>query len=250
METRTLMWIVFNVAVLGLLFLDLKVFNRKAHEVKLKEASLWLLMWVSLALAFGIGVYVKLGDQKALEFLTGYLIEYSLSVDNMFVFIMIFAYFAVPVRCQPRVLHWGILGALVMRFILIFSGVALIERFHWIVYVFGELLIYTGIKMVGAHEEKMDPGKNPVLRLFKKVMPFDNSYVGDAFFVKKSGVWHATTLFACVLVVEASDLVFAVDSIPAVLAISRDPFIVYTSNIFAILGLRSLYFVLSSVMGL
>lgn len=243
-----MMWVVFNVVIAVLFYIDLGILNRKAHEVSLKEASLWVVFWVSLALLFDAGIYFKLGPQKAMEFLTGYLIEYSLSVDNLFVFVMIFSYFNISRRHQPEILRWGILGAVVMRLIFIFAGISLVNAFHWIFYIFGALLVFTGIKMAAEEEKKIEPEKNPVLRLFRRLMPFDDGYNGDSFFVKKNSVWHATPLFAALLVVEASDVMFAVDSIPAILAITRDKFIVYTSNVFAIMGLRALFFLLSGMM--
>ncbi len=244
------MWGVFGALVTGVLFIDLGVLNRRSHVVSLKEAAGWCMAWISLALLFCGWIYLRMGSNKALEFLTGYIIEYSLSVDNMFVFLLIFDYFAVPRQYQARVLHWGILGAVAMRMVLIFTGAALIQAFHWIIYVFGGLLIFTGVKMLLQTDERIEPEKNPVLKIFKRLMPFADRYSADAFFVKPASQWHATPLFAALLVVEASDLVFAVDSIPAILAITVDRFIVYTSNIFAIMGLRSLFFVLSGIMGL
>jgi tellurite resistance protein TerC len=247
MSASAWMWIVFNVLVAGLIFVDLRVLNRRAHVVSVKEAALWSAGWIGLALLFNLGVYFVLGPQKALEFLTGYVIEKALSVDNMFVFIMIFSYFKVKPLYQARVLRWGILGALVMRFVLILAGVALIKTFHWIIYLFGVLLIFTAVKMIMEEDRKIEPDKNPVLRLFKRFLPFTTIEAEDDLFVKERGRWKATALFAALLVVEASDLVFAVDSIPAVLAVTTDTFIVYTSNVFAIMGLRALYFLLAGV---
>lgn len=224
--------------------------NKRSHVVSLKEAALWCAAWMSLALLFDAGIWYRLGGGKALEFLTGYVLEYSLSVDNMFVFIVIFEYFGVPREYQSRVLHWGILGAVFMRFLFIFVGIALIHAFHWIIYVFGVILIYTGIKMMRQSEEKMDPAANPVLKLCKRFLPFSDRFAGQAFFSGGPGRWVATPLFATLLVVEVSDVVFALDSIPAVLAITTDTLIVYTSNVFAILGLRSLFFLLAGIMGL
>jgi len=226
------------------------VLNKRSHVVSLKEAALWCAAWMSLALLFDAGIWYRLGGGKALEFLTGYVLEYSLSVDNMFVFIVIFEYFGVPREYQSRVLHWGILGAVFMRFLFIFVGIALIHAFHWIIYVFGVILIYTGIKMMRQSEEKMDPAANPVLKLCKRFLPFSDRFAGQAFFSGGPGRWVATPLFATLLVVEVSDVVFALDSIPAVLAITTDTLIVYTSNVFAILGLRSLFFLLAGIMGL
>jgi len=249
MSINTIMWIAFNVVIAALLYIDLGILNKKSHEVSLKEAAGWCAAWISVALLFNLGIYVVEGQEKALEFLTGYIIEYSLSMDNMFVFVMIFTYFGVPAKYQPRILHWGILGAIVMRFILIFAGVALLHKFHWLIYIFGAILVFTAIKMLTqSDDERMDPGQNPVLKLFKKFLPFTDQTEGESFFVRHNGVLMATPLFATLIVIEASDLVFAVDSIPAVLGISKDYFIVYSSNIFAIMGLRALYFLLAGLM--
>jgi len=242
------LWIGFNGFVLLMLSIDLGVFHRKAHVVSMKEALSWTATWITLALVFNLGVWHYLGQQKALEFFTGYVIEYSLSVDNMFVFALLFSYFSVPTLYQHKVLFWGILGALVMRAIMIFVGSALIANFAWIIYVFGAFLILTGIKMVIKKEEEIHPERNPVVRLFKRWMPVTGDYRADRFFVRENGILMATPLFVVLLLVEFTDLVFAVDSIPAIFAVTKDPFIVYTSNVFAILGLRSLYFALSGVM--
>lgn len=247
MVVDSVVWICFLGFVLLMLALDLGVFHRKSHEIKLKEALIWSAVWISLALIFNYGVYVFMGKQKAMEFLTGYVIEKSLSIDNLFVFIMLFTYFKVETKYQHKVLFWGILGALVMRAIFIFAGVALINKFHWIIYVFGALLIFTGIKMVFQKEEQIEPDKNPLVRLFKKVFPFTNEDHGGKFFVKLSGKTFATPLFVVLLIVEFTDLIFAVDSIPAILAITNDTFIIFTSNVFAILGLRALYFALAGI---
>ena len=247
MSTQTIMWLVFAAVISVMFILDLWVFNRKSHEIRFREALTWTLVWVGLALAFNAGVYFYLGKAKALEFLTGYLIEESLSVDNLFVFIMIFSYFRVPRMHQPKILKWGIIGALVMRAFFILLGIELIERFHWLVYIFGAVLIYTGIKMAFGGEEQIEPEKNLMVRLLRKFMPITKRNVGDKFFIKRRGILAATPLFLTLLVVETSDLIFAVDSIPAVLAVTRDPFIVYSSNVFAIMGLRSLYYLLSHV---
>ncbi len=233
-----------------MLALDLGIFHRKVHEVKLKEALAWCAVWISLALIFNVGVYFWRGEKAALEFLTAYLLEESLSVDNLFVFIQIFAHFRVPAAYQHKVLFWGIIGVLVLRATFILTGVALISKFHWIVYVFGGFLIYTGIKMATGVEKEIQHEKNLAIRLFRKFMPVTTSYEGAKFFVKKDLRTYATPLFIVLLVIEMTDLVFAVDSIPAVLAISSDPFIVYTSNLFAVLGLRSLYFALAGIMKL
>ncbi len=247
MTTETSLWIGFNLFVLLMLVLDLGVFHRKSHEVKVKEALIWTFVWITLALIFNYGIYYFQGKEKALEFLAGYLIEKSLSVDNIFVFILIFSYFNVPALYQHKVLFWGIIGALVMRVIFIFAGVALINQFHWLIYIFAAFLVYTGIKMLLQSEQKIDPDKNPVVRLFKKMFSVTDSFHGDKFFVTLNAKTFATPLFIVVLMVEVTDLIFAVDSIPAILAISKDPFIVYSSNVFAILGLRSLYFALAGM---
>lgn len=245
---RLILWIAFNVFVLGMLALDLGIFHRKAHAVSIKEASVWSAVWILLALIFNSGIYFVWGQEKALEFLTGYVIEKSLSVDNLFVFLMIFQYFATPAMYQHRILFWGIVGALVMRAIFIATGAALLENFHWMIYVFGGFLIITGIKMLLQGDEKLEPDKNPVVRLFQRWIPIVNEYQGQHFFVRKAGKIHATLLMLVLVVVETTDVIFAVDSIPAIFAITRDPFIVYTSNVFAILGLRALYFMLAGVM--
>ena len=242
------LWVGFNVFVLAMLALDLGVFHRKAHVVSLKESLTWTLVWIALALIFNAGVWHYYGSQRALEFFTGYVIEKSLSVDNVFVFALLFSYFAVPQLYQHKVLFWGILGALVMRAIMIAAGAALLTKFTWIIYVFGGFLILTGIKMIVKREEEIHPERNPVVRWFKKLMPVTPEYRGDKFFVRENGILMATPLFVVLLLVEFSDLIFAVDSIPAIFAVTKDPFIVYTSNVFAILGLRSLYFALAGVM--
>jgi tellurite resistance protein TerC len=242
------LWVGFNVFVLLMLALDLGVFHRKAHVVTFKESISWTVVWVSLALLFNLGITYYMGPQKGLEFFTGYVIEKSLSVDNVFVFALLFSYFAVPPLYQHKVLFWGILGALVMRAIMIFLGAALIAKFAWIIYIFGGFLILTGLKMIFKREEEIHPERNPLVRWFKKLMPVTNDYRGDKFFVRENGIRMATPLFVVLLLVEFSDLIFAVDSIPAIFAVTTDPFIVYTSNVFAILGLRSLYFALAGVM--
>jgi tellurite resistance protein TerC len=230
-----------------MLVLDLAVFHRKAHAVKFKEAIGWTVFWISLAAIFAVAVYFWRGRHVAMDFTTGYLIEESLSIDNLFVFLLIFRYFKVPSNLQHAVLFWGIIGALVMRFLFIWAGVALINRFHWVIYIFGVFLIYTGIKLVKSENSEVQPENNPVLRAFRKFMPVTRDYHGRKFFVRERGL-HATPLFLVLLVIETTDVAFAADSIPAVLAITRDPFIVYTSNVFAILGLRSLYFALAGLM--
>jgi tellurite resistance protein TerC len=242
------LWVGFNLFVLVMLALDLGVFHRQAHVVSFKESMTWTVVWVVLAMIFNAGVWHFGGSQKALEFFTGYLIEKSLSVDNVFVFALLFSYFAVPAKYQHKVLFWGILGALIMRAIMIALGAALITRFTWIIYVFGAFLILTGFKMVVKREEEIHPERNPVVRLFKRLMPVTADYREDRFFVREGGRRWATPLFVVLLLVEFSDLIFAVDSIPAIFAVTTDPFIVYTSNVFAILGLRSLYFALAGVM--
>jgi tellurite resistance protein TerC len=245
---RLILWIAFNVFVLGMLALDLGIFHRKAHAVSIKEASIWSAVWILLALVFNLGIYFIWGQEKALEFLTGYVIEKSLSVDNLFVFLMIFQYFATPATYQHRVLFWGIVGALIMRAIFIATGAALLENFHWMIYVFGGFLVVTGIKMLLQGDAKLEPDKNPVVRLFQRWVPITNEYHGQQFFVRKEGKIYATLLMLVLVVVETTDVIFAVDSIPAIFAITTDPFIVYTSNVFAILGLRALYFMLAGVM--
>lgn len=232
-----------------MLTLDLTVFHRKAHTIKFKEAVAWSIFWISLAAIFAVIVYFWRGKATSLDFVTGYLIEESLSVDNLFVFLLIFKFFKVPGHFQHKVLFWGIIGALVMRFVFIFAGVALINRFHWIIYVFGAFLVYTGIKLFKQSDSDVQPEHNPVLKAFRKIMPVTKDYVGGKFFVRDKGL-YATPLFLVLLVIETTDVVFAADSIPAILAITRDPFIVYTSNVFAILGLRSLYFALAGMMEL
>ncbi len=247
MEVNGFVWAGFLLFVLLMLALDLGVFHRKSHEVKIREALAWSAVWISLALIFNAGVYFLMGREKAIEFLTGYVIEKSLSVDNLFVFIMVFSYFNVDTKYQHKVLFWGILGALVMRAIFIFAGVALIQQFHWIIYVFGAFLIFTGIKMLVQKNEKIEPEKNPLVRLFKRFFPVTDTMHGDRFFVKTNARTVATPLFIVLLVIEFTDLIFAVDSIPAILAVSTDTFIIFTSNVFAILGLRALYFALAGI---
>lgn len=246
METLWL-WIGFNVLVVGLLVLDLSVFHRKSHTVVLKEAMIWSLVWIGLALLFNVSIYLFSGPDRALQFLTGYLIEKSLSVDNIFIFVLIFTSLSVPAVYQHRVLFWGVLGALVMRGLLIFAGAALLETFHWIFYVFGAFLLVTGVRMAVQKEKKIQPEKNLALRLVRRLVPVTETYERERFFVRRAGKLMVTPLFLTLVVVEATDLVFAVDSIPAIFAVTRDPFIVYTSNVFAILGLRSLYFVFAGV---
>lgn len=241
-------WIGFNVFVLIMLALDLGVFNRKSHVITVKESISWTLVWIALALTFNLGIGHFMGNDKALEFLTGYVIEKSLSVDNIFVIALLFSYFSVPPRYQHKVLFWGILGALVMRATMIAVGAKLIAEFAWIIYVFGAFLILTGIKMIAKQETDIHPEQTLVVRLFRRFIPVTRDYHDGHFFVRHQGALMATPLFIALLVVEFTDLIFAVDSIPAIFAVTRDPFIVYTSNVFAILGLRSLYFALAGVL--
>jgi tellurite resistance protein TerC len=247
MSDSVLLWTGFNVFILCMLALDLGVFHKKDHEVSVKEALIWTAVWISLAMVFNLVVYYYMGKEKAIEFFTGYIIEYSLSVDNIFVIILIFSYFNVPSTYQHKVLFWGILGALVMRVSFIFAGIELLHRFHWIIYIFGGFLIYTGLKMLFSGNEQPDPEKNPLVNLARMVFPITRTFMGNRFFVKIEGRTWITPLFLVVIVIEGTDLIFAADSIPAILAISDDAFIVFTSNVFAILGLRSLYFALSGI---
>ncbi len=244
------LWIGFTLFVLAMLALDLGVFNRKAHAIKMREALIWSIIWIGLALCFNAGIYFRFGHERALEFLTGYLIEKALSVDNLFVFLVLFSYFAVPPQLQHRVLFWGIVGALVMRAGFIMAGAALIQQFHWVIYIFGAFLIFTGIKLVAARsDESIHPERNLILRIFRKIVPCITDYRGARFSVKEAGRRYATPLLMVLVVIEATDIVFAVDSIPAIFAVTTDPFIVFTSNIFAILGLRALYFLLAGMIG-
>ena len=251
MGTSIYFWIGFHLFVFIMLALDLGVFHKHTHKVPVKEAMIWSGVWITLALLFNLFIYLDkdFGPVKALEFFTGYVIEYSLSVDNIFVFILIFTYFKVNSQYQHKILFWGILGALVMRGIFIFTGVALINRFHWIVFIFGGFLVYTGITMFFTKETEVDPDKNAVVRFFRKFLPVTKELHGDKLFISQGKKLHATPLFLVLVILESSDLIFAVDSIPAILAISKNIFIVYTSNIFAILGLRSLYFAIAGIMG-
>lgn len=243
-------WIGFLVFVIIMLMLDLGVFHKKDTEVKIKEAILWSIFWITLALLFNAGVYFLFGKARALDFFTAYVLEKSLSVDNLFVFIMIFNYFHIVPKYQHKVLFWGIFGALIMRAIFIFAGVALIRQFSWIMYIFGVFLIYTGVHMIAGkkEEEAFDPNKNFIIRWFRKMMPVTDDTSNPHFLVRKNGILYATPFLVALIFIEASDVVFAVDSIPAVLSVSKDIFIVFTSNIFAILGLRSLYFALNGIM--
>ena len=241
------MWGGFIAFVLAMLALDLGVFHRQAHKVSVREAAVWSVVWVGLALAFNAILWKAFGPQRGMEFLTGYLIEKALSVDNIFVFVLIFGAFSVPEAYQHRVLFWGILGALVMRAIFVGLGAALIASFHWVLYLFGAFLVITGIKMLVMRDHGFDPRSNPVFRLFQRLVPAVDTYHGPAFSVVKEGRRFATPLLLVLVAVELTDLVFAVDSVPAIFAVTKDPFIVFTSNIFAILGLRSLYFLLAGV---
>jgi len=250
MPGQALHWIVFASIVLVMLALDLGVFHRRAHIIRLREAVVWSVVWIALSLLFNLGVYLYIGPQAGLDFLTAYLVEKSLSIDNIFVFLLIFSYFSVPSQFQHRVLFWGIIAALFLRAFFIAAGLTLIQRFEWIVFVFGAFLVFTGIRMAVRKEGEIHPERNPILKLFRRLFAVSNEYEGARFFVKKDKHWIATPLLIVMLVVETSDLIFAVDSIPAVLAITVDPFIVYTSNVFAILGLRALYFALAGIMEL
>jgi TerC family integral membrane protein len=243
-----LLWIVFMLVVFALLAIDLGVFHRRAHAIRFKEALLWSACWIGLSLAFNAWIYFHFGPRTGLEFLTGYLIEYALSVDNIFVFLVIFSYFGVHPAYQHRVLFWGILGALLLRGLFILAGATLIARFHWIIYLFGAFLVYTGVRLLRHEETEIRPEHNPVLRLFRRFVPLTPDFVGQRFLVRLDGRLLATPLLLVLVVVEATDVAFATDSIPAIFAITRDPFIVFTSNICAILGLRSLYFLLASLM--
>ena len=247
-EVPVFWWVAFNAFVIVMLSLDLGVFHRKAHTVSIKEALLWSAVWITLALAFNTWVYFEMGWLKATEFFTGYVVEKSLSVDNLFIIAVLFTFFGVPAIYQHKILFWGIFGALVMRALMIAAGAALLTNFAWITYVFAGILFFTGIKMLFATNEVIDFEKNIALRLLRKVMPLTKDFHGDKFFVKQGAKWAATPMFAVLICVEFTDLIFAVDSIPAIFAITQDIFIVYTSNVFAILGLRSLYFALSGIL--
>ncbi len=257
MDSMLWLWIGFNAFVLAMLALDLGVFHRHSHEVSVKEALIWSGIWIACAMVFNVLLYFfwnwmspgssYSNGEAAMAFLTGYLIEKSLSIDNIFVFVLIFTYFAVPSKYQHRVLFWGVLGALIMRGVMIALGAVLIKEFHWVIYIFGAFLVFTGIKMAFHRNEEIHPEKNPLIRLFRRLMPVTEQFEGDKFFVRRAGVLMATPLFLVLLMVETSDLIFAVDSIPAIFAVTQDPFLVYTANVFAILGLRSLYFVLAGM---
>jgi tellurite resistance protein TerC len=245
------LWIGFNAFVLAMLAVDLFVFHKEAHEVRAAEAAGWSVLWIALAVLFGAGVYRFMGPQAGLEFFAGYLIEKALSVDNIFVFVLIFGFFRVPPRYQHRVLFWGILGALIMRGGMIAAGAYLIQHFHWVIYVFGAFLVFTGVRMAIQKEHGLDPDSNPAIRVIRRLMPVTRAYHGQKFFVREHVAGRlrlaATPLFVVVALVETTDLIFAVDSIPAIFAVTQDPFIVYSSNVFAILGLRALYFLLAEV---
>ena len=244
-----MIWFGFTAFIVLMLAIDLIVFHKKEHEIKLKEAISWAVVWITLALLFNLLVYHYFGHKLALEFLAGFLIEKALSVDNLFVFIIILSYFAVPAKLQHRVIFWGVLGALIMRAVFVLTGAILLEKFEWLIYVLGAFLVYTGAKtFFGDDDDKIQPDKNPVIKLVRKIIPITSDFRESAFFVREHGRLYATPLFLVLIVIELTDVVFAVDSVPAVFAVSRDPFIVYTSNIFAILGLRALFFVLSKAM--
>ena len=242
-------WIGFNLFVLAMLALDLGVFHRKAHPVSIREASIWSMMWITLALLFNAGIYFFSGREAALQFFTGYLIEKSLSVDNIFIFLLLFTFFSVPAAYQHRVLFWGVLGAMMMRGIMIGLGVVLLETFHWIIYLFGAFLIFTGIRMGIHNGAEVHPVRNPLLKFVRRIFPVTHDYERERFVVRRAGQIVLTPLLLVLVVVETTDMIFALDSIPAILAVTRNPFLVYTSNVFAILGLRSLYFVFANVMG-
>ena len=251
--SQTALFIAFNAGVLAVLAIDLGIFNKKAHAASVREAATWSAVWITLSLGFAGLILHLYGKQSALEFVTGYLIEYSLSVDNIFVIVLIFSYFRIPEKYQHRVLFWGIIGALLMRGAMIGAGALLIQQFHWIIYVFGVFLIFTGVRMATHDEGDIEPEANPILRLVRRVLPITHDYRGQEFFVKEPptrgapAVIMATPLFVVLVLVETTDLIFAVDSIPAIFAVTKDPFLVYTSNVCAILGLRSLYFLLAGV---
>jgi tellurite resistance protein TerC len=245
MDSQLILWLVFGSVVVSALAIDLGIFQRKAHMVHAKEALVWSLVWIGLALLFNAGVYAALGAEEAGEFLAGYLIEKSLSVDNLFVFLVIFSAFAIPKQYEARILIWGIVGAVLLRAAFVFGGAALLHRFHWLIYVFGGFLILTGVRMLLKHGEA-DPSRNPIVRLFRRVFPFTGQLHGQKFFTRVDGRLLATPLFLVLIVIETTDVIFAVDSIPAIFAVTTDPFIVFTSNVFAILGLRSLYFLLAA----
>jgi tellurite resistance protein TerC len=248
---QTWLWIGFNAFVLAMLAVDLLVFHKEAHEVHVREATAWSVVWIVLALIFGAGVYAFMGRQAGLQYFAGYVIEKALSVDNIFVFVLIFSLFRVPPAFQHRILFWGIIGALLMRGAMIAAGAYLIEQFHWILYLFGAFLVFTGIRMATQVEHDLDPNANPVIRILRRLLPVTSDYEGQKFFVRRAVGGHrrlfATPLFVVLVLVETTDLIFAVDSIPAIFAVTQDPFVIYSSNVFAILGLRALYFLLADV---
>ena len=247
MQTETILWIVFAVVIIIMLALDLGVFNKKAHVIRVKEALIWSGIWISIGMLFFVGIYFFLDNELGLQYLATYLIEKSLSMDNIFVFFLLFSYFNLPAENQHKVLFWGILGALFFRGIFIWAGAAIILQFHWVIYIMSVFLIYTGIKLLVKKERKMNPEKMFAVRMLKKIFPVSDKYYKDKFFINMDKHTHATMLFVTLVAVEFTDIIFAVDSIPAALSISQDPFIVFTSNVFAIMGLRSLYFVLAGV---
>ncbi|MEE9285216.1 MAG: TerC family protein [Dehalococcoidia bacterium] len=248
MDHSIWLWVGFTLFILAMLGLDLGVFHRRAHVVGLREAAIWSAVWITLALLFNGGVYLWIGSDEGLAFLTGYVIEKSLSVDNVFVWLVIFSYFAVPPQYQHRVLFWGILGAMVLRGIFIAAGVTLLNQFEWVIYLFGAFLVFTGLKLAFRKEEQIHPERNPVMRLVRRFFPVTSDYHGQRFFIRQHGRWIATPLLMVLVVVEATDVVFAADSIPAILAVTRDPFIVWSSNVFAILGLRALFFLVAGIL--
>jgi tellurite resistance protein TerC len=250
MGGNILLWVGFNIFILLMVLLDIFVLNKKVRALKIKEALILTGFWVSLAVLFGIGVYLKWGSEYALEFATGYIIEQSLSVDNLFVILMLFTYFRTPTAFQQKVLMWGVLGVIFFRIIFILAGISLVERFHYATYVLGAFLIFSSLKMLFSGDENIDPDKNLAIRLFRKIIPVTRFYEGSKFFTRQNKILHATPLFVALIVIETTDIVFAIDSIPAVIAVSSHPFIIYSSNIFAVLGLRALYFALAGFMQL
>lgn len=248
MIEQTWGWVLFVAIFLSLLYIDLRVGHRQAHEISLKESLLWSAFWITCGLLFGVAIFYFSGTAKGLEFLTGFLLEKSLSLDNLFVFLLVFNYFQVPHKYEYHALFWGIMGAIVIRGVFIFAGVALIDSFSWIIYLFGLFLIYTAFKMVRDKDKGVEPDKNPLLKGLRRWIPIKNEYHSTKFFVKEKGRRFATPMFVIVCVLMVMDVMFAVDSIPAIIAITRDPFIIYTSNIFALMGLRSLYFALAGLM--
>jgi len=247
MSHELILWVSFNIFILLMLALDLGVFQKKVHIISVKEALIWSAVWIVLAMMFNVFIYFDMGEVKAIEFFTGYLIERSLSIDNIFVFVLLFSYFKVPAKYQHKVLFWGVLGALILRAALILLGVVLIHKFAWIIYVFGAFLVFTGFKMAMQNEDDIDPEKNIIIRLYRKLFPVTKDYHKGDFFIIENGKRIATPLFVVLLATEFTDLVFAFDSIPAIFAITDDAFIIYTSNIFAILGLRAMYFALAGI---